>query len=1353
LALLLVVAFGLVCPAAAIEFVTQEAFNVEKSSYKAYPYRILFEKFQNSTGAEKRRIRNVIILKQVFDPEIRQRAMAAGAKFEAYYGVIKTINGDSLRLWLPESDTFKDFPVGVDRLPVENKQEYPLQAANIDAYAAVVHILDNRVYKVEISFALSSPDKPQVRRVGKNNLVSWQAPPNVVAPSAYQVFVNDKLYKTVTGTSAEVPRSPDQADEFFVKAVYTHRKGRIASQASLTLYDAASAREIKKRQQAGEVYQQITTALGRSDQATARQLLADHQVLLADFLSPERKALIILTGTFFQALDEGDRLTVLRPETAANLATARKAFQEAAATAGRLPADYNLAEVAGRRLNETNALTAQLTARQQKQKARETLDQIAADLKPGQWERARRLLYQQQGYLRQHLDPDNKTHVIALHEFFQAVDKGDLSAGIQPPSPQHLEAALQSYQAAEKTSHALPTHLDAGFIARQRIKATANRQATLAAELQARQAAQAWDKLLVFLNPSEWQTAQQQLDANRALFTTHLPPESKAAMVTLVDFFASLDEGDRLVDQQPAAVENFDAAAGFYQRAAEKAATLPKNIDVGFITAQKTGNLKKLKGNLQTQLLKQESKTIYARIATDLDTGQWREARSLLYAKQDLLTTYLDARGKADCTTLIGFFREIDEGDRLAGIQPLAMQNLDAALEAYRRAVAKGQTLPANLDTGLIARQKIRTVVESKELLAQGQQQALARKTYNQIVFALAPGRWPEARQQLMQSRDLLRGHLEPRQKASTDQLLEFFKHIDTGDRLLAAQPETIATLDKAAAAYQQAGSQAATLTDVADLDFLVSLKAGVVKERKNALVQKQNQDLADQTYTRISAALDTGQWREARKLVYEKQDLLAQHLDDQRRADCLTLAGFFRNIDNGDRLAAIKPPTGPNLDTALESYRQAVAKGQTLPVALDVGLIARQKIRTVVALKDELAAGQQSAKMQALYTQIMQSLTPEKWPTARTVLTENEALLSTQLDPARKTTIIRLLAFFQFMEDGDRLTAQQPITADNLNMALSAYRLADQKARDLAPTADLTFLTTGKIEDNRSRQAGLELKNKQARALTVYSQIEQALTPGTWETGMRMSLVKLPPEINYLPPKSQADAQLLVAFFQDIETGDRLRFQQPEVDSNLAQAQRAYNQADNKAKSLVPQLEVRFIVQARLAALSGQRDALVKREQARMAAQEAAAASPPAALIAPKPPVPKAALAPADDFDHSATGKAALKLGMKSFSKQKYDLSMRYFRKVYAKQIGKLEKAGKKQSFTILGLHPAVRAEVIFLVQLDLLKQSSAGDATLLEEGMNDMLADIEDAAGVWSIIKERKRNKIVKHIERYPY
>ena len=107
----------------------------------------------------------------------------------------------------------------------------------------------------------------------------------------------------------------------------------------------------------------------------------------------------------------------------------------------------------------------------------------------------------------------------------------------------------------------------------------------------------------------------------------------------------------------------------------------------------------------------------------------------------------------------------------------------------------------------------------------------------------------------------------------------------------------------------------------------------------------------------------------------------------------------------------------------------------------------------------------------------------------------------------------------------------------------------------------------------------------------------------------------------------------------------------------------------------------------------------------------------------------------------------------MKSFSAQNYDLSLKYFNKVYDRQIGKLKKAGKKQSFAVLSVPPRVRAEIIFLVQLDLLKKQAIGDDDVVRDGLMDMQADVESGSGPWSIIKERKRSKILKHIERYPF
>jgi len=226
-------------------------------------------------------------------------------------------------------------------------------------------------------------------------------------------------------------------------------------------------------------------------------------------------------------------------------------------------------------------------------------------------------------------------------------------------------------------------------------------------------------------------------------------------------------------------------------------------------------------------------------------------------------------------------------------------------------------------------------------------------------------------------------------------------------------------------------------LAGIADLAFLVTLKSGEVNNRKKLLLAKQNRQSAEQTYARISTALDTGQWQDARKLVYTKQELLTGHLDAQRKADCLTLVGFFRNIDKGDRLAAIQPPAGPNLDSALESYRQAVAKAQTLPASLDAGLIARQKIRTVVARKDQLSTDAHENRARQAYDQIIATLNPAGWKNARPLLAQNEELLATHLDADRKAVVTRLTTFFQLIEDGDRLSALPPVTLDNLNMAL----------------------------------------------------------------------------------------------------------------------------------------------------------------------------------------------------------------------------------------------------------------------------------------------------------------------------
>ena len=63
-------------PAHAIDFVSKEQFESEKNPYKDYPLKVLFRKLNESKPSEKKEIRNIIILKQVFDRPMQEKAKA-----------------------------------------------------------------------------------------------------------------------------------------------------------------------------------------------------------------------------------------------------------------------------------------------------------------------------------------------------------------------------------------------------------------------------------------------------------------------------------------------------------------------------------------------------------------------------------------------------------------------------------------------------------------------------------------------------------------------------------------------------------------------------------------------------------------------------------------------------------------------------------------------------------------------------------------------------------------------------------------------------------------------------------------------------------------------------------------------------------------------------------------------------------------------------------------------------------------------------------------------------------------------------------------------------------------------------
>ena len=102
---------------------------------------------------------------------------------------LKEISGDKLKLWVPESERYQEFYLGIDQIPFVNKHAYKLTESNIEKFALIAYTLDDRIYKLEINFELAAPDGLYVQREGDKNIVGWHAPTGPVQPYEYKVFI------------------------------------------------------------------------------------------------------------------------------------------------------------------------------------------------------------------------------------------------------------------------------------------------------------------------------------------------------------------------------------------------------------------------------------------------------------------------------------------------------------------------------------------------------------------------------------------------------------------------------------------------------------------------------------------------------------------------------------------------------------------------------------------------------------------------------------------------------------------------------------------------------------------------------------------------------------------------------------------------------------------------------------------------------------------------------------------------------------------------------------------------------------------------------------------------------------
>ncbi len=80
--------------------------------------------------------------------------------------------------------------------------------------------------------------------------------------------------------------------------------------------------------------------------------------------------------------------------------------------------------------------------------------------------------------------------------------------------------------------------------------------------------------------------------------------------------------------------------------------------------------------------------------------------------------------------------------------------------------------------------------------------------------------------------------------------------------------------------------------------------------------------------------------------------------------------------------------------------------------------------------------------------------------------------MLEENLDQNRLGNVKTLTAFFNDIEEGDRLGAQTPETEEVFNNALTLYKNAEQKAKSLPDKINVLSLVTQKIDIYQKKKA-----------------------------------------------------------------------------------------------------------------------------------------------------------------------------------------------------------------------------------------------------------------------------------------
>ncbi len=211
-------------------------------------------------------------------------------------------------------------------------------------------------------------------------------------------------------------------------------------------------------------------------------------------------------------------------------------------------------------------------------------------------------------------------------------------------------------------------------------------------------------------------------------------------------------------------------------------------------------------------------------------------------------------------------------------------------------------------------------------------------------------------------------------------------------------------------------------------------------------------------------------------------------------------------------------------------------------------------------------------------YDRIVAALNPSEWPTAEKLLYDNQQFLSENLNQERQQNTALLVAFFKDIDEGDRLSQVAPASIKSLASALISYQSAAQKAKSLPPALDVAFIPRLKIDASQKRIARLHSEQKELAAGQTYDHIVAALNPSEWPTAEKLLYDNQLFLSRHLDEERKQTTSGLIAYFREIDEGDRFSTTTPASINNIESALMFYQRAATKAQALPAAIDVEFI-------------------------------------------------------------------------------------------------------------------------------------------------------------------------------